>query len=1466
MDRTRLQTSIVEMDAAQVAYDAALKTLAAATRRISQNPRDAAAARDVRLATEALTATRSRVETARVALDQIRLAELLTFETSDGLLGSIPGNQVLSLFPVGVEARLEAGRLRVRVWPDAISTSTHDPRLTETELAATKEYWRAEATSTGEDTSRAAWRALSDAIGVTRAAWAAQLLTPTNRDGLGPGVAPVFPIVAMQDDAAPFVARAAVLPDRWVVIGIGADGQRIVEHLGAPIPMDLSVGLDTTPAETAALTNREGEPIQLPPRMRWMTDFATAVQAGMALDIAVGTELTRIEELFVFGVRLTQTPAQNADTLAGLFTGHRFSRGFAFVPQNTPTNNSVAGGSGLPSRADRTEAAFDLERRPRAFSPTAASNGTTAARAFGIAADVFAPISDSGATADAASEPDGFEPEAAAAMQTALWQVTVGPVLEDFLVLPDARANVVRDYFRQHVRAAGPVPALRVGRQPYGVLPVTALSEFSPAGNEGIDPQLVPLLKAGRSWFAMMRQSPIFEGSSETALRHLGRSTQLFAETTLRNPNQTDQNRWATLARSLAIATRNTIRDTWRNSRITSTVDATPLPIERPIVDDTTAAELGALAAALPGPLRTRALHASVLGRMARQAALLEWSRVARAVCEATLDEASRFDLQRRAGAGSQIYLDVLVRAFTEITHGPLGDVPPIDGGVILGRAVTPRAATPRTPVAPRTPPALARRRDDDPLDPFPEPEDPEEPEDPGRPELDGEPAVTAVELQKIRTLVGSLAQPLATCPGSARLASFRQALTRLASITPSRLESELFGTIDLCNHRLDAWFTSLASRRLDTLRAAAPTGVVIGGWGYLQDVRRADQLNAQQPAEFIHTPSLDQAAAAAVLRSAARRAQTAGSRHADIDLSSRRVRLARWILEGIRNGRSLNELLGVRFEKAVKGTVAETKLAELRTLFPAFSGRGVLDGLALHQSGAPVTSTPEVVAGISILNETLDAVADALTAEAVYQIVKGNPVGALIDVEAIAGGAAPPELKVVETPATGTRLTHRVVVALPATADAPGWEPRISPRSRAEPLLDAWCGLLLGPAANIVLTVEGTTGEIAVKVSSLGIAAIDVVLSGRSKGGELAEHVLRAAAASAPSPDLRLQENRAWKDLVGLCDAAARVLTRGEPLRADAFDPPSAMVTAATEDFGDLPARVTEAGAALTAIRDALVSRADPRAAAVRASAFGVRGPGVTLGAIPSVEQQDALITAVETRLAGAATGTPRDRLRSLFGGDLPGVVTFTPRDPSVLVTATPTPPVGLLDGKPGVPRAWLDATGRVRQRTAALSEVLLRREIAGDNGSTRLLIAQSPWTDGDRWIGTAFTSQSKRPPAGRLSAVIAAPAGLTSTQPVGGLLIDAWTDTVPAASRDTAMALRFNNASTRAPQVILLAVSPNPAVAWNTTTLVDVLQDTLRLARLRVQPPTTFSRGGLTPFAVLGQRPGNAGISFSL
>src|SRR4029077_20667305 len=115
-------------------------------------------------------------------------------------------------------------------------------------------------------------------------------------------------------------------------------------------------------------------------------------------------------------------------------------------------------------------------------------------------------------------------------------------------------------------------------------------------------------------------------------------------------------------------------------------------------------------------------------------------------------------------------------------------------------------------------------------------------------------------------------------------------------------------------------------------------------------------------------------------------------------------------------------------------------------------------------------------------------------------------------------------------------------------------------------------------------------------------------------------------------------------------------------------------------------------------------------------AAAFGVRVPGALGAAAVSPQDLDALQSAVEDRLASAAgAAQPRELLRALFGGEVPGLVAFTPRDPLSLVTATSPPPATLLGADPLGLVAWLDAIGRSRPAAARLSEILQRIDIAG-------------------------------------------------------------------------------------------------------------------------------------------------------
>ena len=156
-----------------------------------------------------------------------------------------------------------------------------------------------------------------------------------------------------------------------------------------------------------------------------------------------------------------------------------------------------------------------------------------------------------------------------------------------------------------------------------------------------------------------------------------GRRGSYGQSTTPQVGQQPGPNRFETLARSLQIMTRRQIDDTWRTGPIMAVGDRVPQGVEAPIVDATTRSELTALASASPQALLARPVPSSVLARMARHAALLEWSRLARAAVEASVDIPSRRDLQAKARAsGSDIYINAMFRAFFPLPTPPVTPVP----------------------------------------------------------------------------------------------------------------------------------------------------------------------------------------------------------------------------------------------------------------------------------------------------------------------------------------------------------------------------------------------------------------------------------------------------------------------------------------------------------------------------------------------------------------------------------------------------------------------------------------------------------------------------------------------------------------------------------------------------------------------------------------------------------------------
>src|SRR5262249_53897323 len=117
----------------------------------------------------------------------------------------------------------------------------------------------------------------------------------------------------------------------------------------------------------------------------------------------------------------------------------------------------------------------------------------------------------------------------------------------------------------------------------------------------------------------------------------------------------------------------------------------------------------------------------------------------------------------------------------------------------------------------------------------------------------------------------------------SAQIAEVRAALRSLGKMPTAELDRLVSETLDTCSHRVDAWVTSLATRRLQTeMRPAQATGLHLGAYGWLERVvptarNRFSSLFVgpqlvfvpKQGGGYIHAPSAAMASTAAVLRNA---------------------------------------------------------------------------------------------------------------------------------------------------------------------------------------------------------------------------------------------------------------------------------------------------------------------------------------------------------------------------------------------------------------------------------------------------------------------------------------------------------------------------------------------------------------------------------------------------------------------
>jgi hypothetical protein len=169
----------------------------------------------------------------------------------------------------------------------------------------------------------------------------------------------------------------------------------------------------------------------------------------------------------------------------------------------------------------------------------------------------------------------------------------------------------------------------------------------------------------------------------------------------------------------------------------------------------------------------------------------------------------------------------------------------------------------------------------------------------------------------------------------------------------------------------------------------------------------------------------------------------------------------------------------------------------------------------------------------------------------------------------------------------------------------------------------------------------------------------------------------------------------------------------------------------------------------------------------------------------------------------------------------------------------------------EPLVVERWTAGAARVRRQVNRLENVSFLQGIFLDEQTASLewQPIQLPYRPSDHWVGvevpTDYYQQhftdTNPVSLDKLSLVMnwhAAP----SATPLVGLLVDEWTESIPAKEETAGLAFHYNQPNSKAPQSILLAVHPRDsttATPWSWSYLVETLETTLELSKMRAVEP---------------------------
>ncbi len=1073
------------------------------------------------------------------------VADLFRDRTPQSLIEEWNDDIPVMLLPVRIETKFKIepplNQLWVRIYPDEIAIVTHEKTLSTYEEKLGKIYWT-DLFNAGNDEikKKEAWRKIADEISANRAAWVAKQTRPSNwdirsslssPDGLSH---PVFDV--LKPNGWTEAPHSRIMPDRFVLLGFDENDRVILTHPGnqvkdllitGPAPVDNGNKPSITRDDT---THR----VEFGEDFAWVKDFQKAIDEGLGMKIDLsGNTMNGFAKLMALGLKSSADEADGKQLVEDLVDNHHYSRkGFAIVRQGSPTNNTEEEDSAFNSKDPMHELSYFVETGKPLFEPSdnrfKTSDAQRLAEYLGIE---YSPL-------QYIANADLKDHAQAIAMNAAISAGTLDYFLDRMLngVFSDAASQQIRDHFVNYVTGRGALPAIRVGKQPYGIMVTSSLPMWKYniqrpgitgvlGGNDILTPML-DIIRYFRAQWQQLKPGLAAIGKGNDAGGSLVKILGL-------HPTSIEYFQRVAFSRDDVENKGLLMNDKYFRDVMDVMFQSS---VVRAILKDLGYKEKEADGKLKPLPLLLQLFYQRYHTR-------LDNLNLIDGLPLSEKDQIKPFN-----AAGTQNYIQWLISNASDHTKLEALDFGGVDEpnsllflmlhfallmetGKSISRYLGMHDIAATELIKPRKMMNMSSAPSVSPWEIF---------KTPVNLLVEDEPAATPLftyihsdrfKRPEFSGIVSNLHEQLA-------------GLEVLKDMSTAALERVLAEHIDTLSYRLDSWEHSLFERRLTTKRnipgneRTRKKGIYIGAYGYLENVRptsKRERISEDVLPEklrertgnlyrdpgnggYVHAPSLNHATAAAILRNGYLSYSSPAEKELlSVNLSSERVRRAMYLIEGVRNGQTLEVLLGYQFERGLhdfttrpgspvilnhlipffreKYPVKKTKIPQQGNVtgpeeviddFHVVNGMSVIKTAANFPEGLPGLPTLDAtqISSIRIVKEnienTLDAFHDVLVSESAFQLALGNFDRAAAVVQAISDSHILPEIEVINTPrGSDLSFTNRLIVHFSASAMATPWNTiGMTPRADTEPAMNAWVGNLMGDPQKIFCKVTMVDNE----------------------------------------------------------------------------------------------------------------------------------------------------------------------------------------------------------------------------------------------------------------------------------------------------------------------------------------------------------------------------------------------------